>query len=372
MNNILIITHRFYPEITDGGVQVIYYYANQLVDLGYEVTVISKEYPCPVSDTKFKLIQVPNKYIERFWLFNHGVFFKQFDFDRFDHIILNQAIISIVAGKYFTDKTLSRCIPIVQGLEIEWIYKNKRILSWLFNIIFLRTQHYYNRLIIQCRKIVSVSYAHKNKMIKGGNLGNFTGKFQVVYTGIDRDVFCPIESDFRLKYHFTEKETILISVSRIDKMKGYLSMLSIFKQLIVRDSTFRWVIVGDGPFLEELIEIVDNKGLSEYIVFIGKKDRKDLNYYYSAADCFWLLSDYEETFGLVYIEAQACGIPAIGFKRGGVGEAIIHNKTGFVVSSNEECLNILLNRTYKNILQSDINDFIRRFDKIKAAKELIS
>ena len=45
-----------------------------LVDLGYKVTVLSKEYKNPIQNTKFTYIQVPNKYGEYFWMYNYGTF----------------------------------------------------------------------------------------------------------------------------------------------------------------------------------------------------------------------------------------------------------------------------------------------------------
>lgn len=371
MNKILIITHEFLPDL-GGGLVVAYDYANLLVEMGYEVTVLSKEYPNPLQNTKFELLQVPNKYGNKFWLFNYGSYFKNHSLDQYNKIILNQSSSAIVAGKYFKNEDLAKSIVLIQGHEVEWVYQNKKLFSKIFNTFLLRTRYYHKKALINCRKIVSVSCAHLNKVIKATRLEKYREKFQVVYTGIDKDIFYPVTSDFRAKNNLTEKETILISVSRIEKMKGYLSMLSVFEELISKNKTFRWVIIGDGPFLNGLRDIISKKNLSKYIILLGRVEREKLNYYYSAADCFWLLSDYDETFGLVYLEAQACGIPVIGRNKGGVVESIVNNKTGFLVSSEKECLPILLNKEYEKLKKEDLFDFVQGFDKIKATKDLIS
>lgn len=69
--------------------------------------------------------------------------------------------------------------------------------------------------------------------------------------------------------------------------------------------------------MQSLKEEVKREGLATSVIFLGRRNRDELSYYYSAADCFWLLSNYDECLPLVYLEAQACGIPAIGRKKGG-------------------------------------------------------
>lgn len=369
MKKILIITHAFLPEI--GGTQVVAYeYANLLLDLGYDITVISKTYLNPIQNTRFHYIQVPNRFGEYLWFFNFGYFFQSFSFNEYDCILLNQYPVTTVAGKYFNEETLKKSIPILQGFEVEGIYENKKIINNLVHV-FLRMKHWHRRAMIFSRKIVSVSEFHKWKVLKAAKLESYASKSQVIYTGINKEIFQPVFSDFKQKMGWKSKE-LLVTVSRIEKMKGYMEMLEVFAQLVLYDDVYQWVIIGDGPFLEELRQLIFEKGLSDKIIVLGAKRREDLKFYYSAADCFWLLSNYDETFGLVYLEAQACGIPAIGRNKGGVKEAIMHQKTGFLVNNEDECIDILLNKKYKAINTKDLSIFVDRFDKIEAARALIS
>lgn len=230
---------------------------------------------------------------------------------------------------------------------------------------------YHRKTLLKARKIVSVSNAHKNKVLKAAKLDFLDFKVQVVYTGIDKQVFHREFSSYR-KDNSLEKRHLLFSVSRIVKMKGYEHMLAIFKQLVIEDPLFYWIIAGDGPYLSELKKNVKEANLSNYITFLGNVNRESLNRFYSIADCFWLLSDYDECLPLVYLEAQACGTPAIGRNKGGVVETIIDNKTGFLVNSDEECLDILLHRKYEQLKSEDLKSFTDKFDKIEAARLLIS
>ena len=370
MQKILIITHAFLPDIGGGNI-VAYDYANLLVSLGYDVTVLSKEYPAPIQNTAFRYLQVPNKYGDYLTEYNYCSYLKRMNLIDFDHIILNLCISSSIAGRYFPESILSKCISIIQGEEVEWIYDNKRFFSNLFHNIILCKKKYHLRALIGSRKIVSVSETHKNKVIRAAHLEKYEDKFQVVYTGIDKDVFHYVDSDFRAQ-HGLQNKRILISVSRIVKMKGYIEMFSIFKQIAENICDVVWVIIGDGPFLNKLSDLISRNNLCNRVILLGRIDRIDLKYYYSAADCFWLLSNYDECLPLVYLEAQACGIPAIGRNKGGVVETIKHNETGFLVNSESECLDILLNEKYLDIEKDNLQSFVSKFDKICATKELIS
>ena len=369
MKKVLIITHDFLPQL--GGAQVVAYdYANLLLSLGYDVTVMSKAYPNPIQNTPFHYIQVPNRFGKYLWLLNFGCFFKSFSFDIYDCIFLNQYPDTTVAGKFFDEKTLKKSIPIIQGLDVEGIYKNKKIINNLFHL-FLRLKHCHRRAIKFSRKVVSVSEFHKWKVLRAAGMEFYADKFQVIHTGINRTVFHPVFSDFKQKMGWENKE-LLVTVSRIEKMKGFVEMLEVFAKLVSHNDAYQWLIIGDGLFLKELRQLIAEKGLSDKIYLLGAKKREELKYYYSAADCFWLLSNYDECLPLVYLEAQSCGIPVIGRNKGGVVETINHGKTGFLVNNEAECLDILLNKKYKVINTNDLNTFVGEFDRIEATKALIS
>jgi glycosyltransferase involved in cell wall biosynthesis len=369
-SKILIITGKFPPDI--GGVASVGYdYACNLASLGHEVTVVTREFPDTPNPKDFIILQVPNKFGRRLWLFNYSCFLRKFSAEEFDQIILNGTLMPVVAGKYLKKDVLSKCVIIIQGLEIETVYENNNAIIKKFFYTLLRIRYYHKRAIMNCRKVVSVSDAYRNKFIIRSNLKKYDIKFQTIHTGIDRSIFYFIDSDFKSGMGFTDEDQIILTVSRIEKMKGFLSMLAIMEKLVKKNKPYKWIIIGDGPFYKELKEIVLQRNLAGSVFLLGQVERKKLNYYYSASDCFMLLSDYDECFGLVYLEAQSCGIPAVGRRKGGVVETIVHNKTGFLVNDDEECFNILLNKTYKNISKKDIEVFVKKFDKIEAAKELV-
>ena len=91
---------------------------------------------------------------------------------------------------------------------------------------------------------------------------------------------------------------------------------------------------GDGPLMDEMKALVSKLGMVERIHFLGRVSREKMPLMMSSSNVFVLPSDYE-TFGVVYIEALACGVPVIGTRNGGA-ESIINEKVGLLIPANDE------------------------------------
>src|SRR5690606_2370994 len=100
---------------------------------------------------------------------------------------------------------------------------------------------------------------------------------------------------------------------------------------------FRLLVVGgeseepspeNTPEIGRLMNIAEEEGLTEHILFTGRRSRDLLKYYYNAADVF-VSTPWYEPFGITPLEAMACGVPVIGANVGGIKYSIAHNKTGF-------------------------------------------
>ena len=111
--------------------------------------------------------------------------------------------------------------------------------------------------------------------------------------------------------------------------------------------------------------------LENYITFVDKVPRNDLKLYYQMADLFWLLSEYRESFGLVYIEAQACGTPALGLNQYGVREAISDKTSGYLVNNDDEILEVILEKRFNQLEKNDITYYANKFTLTKCYQNLI-
>lgn len=91
-----------------------------------------------------------------------------------------------------------------------------------------------------------------------------------------------------------------------------------------------FVIVGDGPLRPTLEKLVNDLDLTGNVVFLSKVTYRDIPYYFSACDVF-VIPSIMEAFGLVTVEAMACGKPVIGTNVGGIPDTIENGKNGFLV-----------------------------------------
>lgn len=269
-----------------------------------------------------------------------------------DLIILNDTGSSFAMG-LLTKKHRAKAIPIIHGLEAEKIYLPATVKS---NAIRL----FHKRTIVGSRAILAVGEFINNKFINL-NLGPYIAeKMRWQYIGVDVDRFSSLSAK---SGRISSNGITLVTASRLIWEKGFRSKIGIFTELIDRGESFRWIIVGDGPNRQEIEDSL--RQYEDHVEFVGAKDHQSLTRIYSDADIFWLLSDYDEALPLSYLEAQACGLPCIGRCRGGVKETI-SSKTGYLVSSDDECLRILSNwtETFRDFCGESIRSSVKeKFDK---------
>jgi phosphatidylinositol alpha-1,6-mannosyltransferase len=163
-------------------------------------------------------------------------------------------------------------------------------------------------------------------------------KIHVVYPGVDTDRFRPDLNARGVRQRYVGDESVLLlSVGRLVKRKGHHVSLRALARL--RDSRVCYVIVGNGPERENLEALTRELGLQKQVFFAGEVDPTELPLYFAACDIFLLPNSEEgvgghdfEGFGLVFLEAAACGKPTVGGRSGGVPEAIEENETGLLVT----------------------------------------
>ena len=92
--------------------------------------------------------------------------------------------------------------------------------------------------------------------------------------------------------------------------------------------------IHEDDEMVRLQELRENLGISDIVTFIGAKDQDLLQYYYSAAEMVVMPSDYE-SFGMVALEAMACGTPVIASDVGGLSYLVKHGRTGYRVPARD-------------------------------------
>jgi phosphatidylinositol alpha-1,6-mannosyltransferase len=175
------------------------------------------------------------------------------------------------------------------------------------------------------------------------------GKMRLIYNAVSRD----FESMLRTSGGCTSPEStfgnhkVLLSVGPLSKeysYKGYDTVIQILPHVLSIIPNLRYVIVGDGDGRAHLENLAKKVGVENYVTFAGELTDEELAGQYRNCDVFVLPSRTEksngrwvgEGFGRVYIEAALAGKPVVGSKGGGASEAVVPEKTGFLVDPNDE------------------------------------
>jgi D-inositol-3-phosphate glycosyltransferase len=169
--------------------------------------------------------------------------------------------------------------------------------------------------------------------------GCATDKVSVVPCGVDLELFQPIEQvAARRSLGLADAPTVLF-VGRLDKLKGIDRLVEAVSHLEIPDC--RLIIIGGDeyskPALKRLEQLAERLEIADRVKFIGAVPQRELPRYYSAADVVAVPS-YSETFGLVALEAVACGTPVVSADVGAAGLIIKEGFSGSVVQGNEPAM----------------------------------
>ena len=152
-------------------------------------------------------------------------------------------------------------------------------------------------------------------------------QIQTIYNFVNPKDFSRSIADLKTELGIHPKEKIVLHVSNFRKVKQIDNIVRVFAKSLESVNS-KLLLVGDGPEWFAVHKLVDELGIQDHVLMLGKQD--NLQEIYSIADAFLLLSD-KESFGVVLLEAMACGVPCIGTDTGGIPEVITNNENGFIV-----------------------------------------
>ena len=174
--------------------------------------------------------------------------------------------------------------------------------------------------------VFAVSNALKHEIIATGVSG-ISNKTKLSWNSVDVDKFKNRHNNsFREEFGITDKPVVLF-VGNLIKRKNVDSLIEAKK---IASSDYYLVVVGDGPLSKKLKKKVEDENIHG-VVFTGA--RNDVENIIPAADLL-VLPSFSESFGLVLIEALACGKPVIGSDVGGITE-IINDDVGLLINPNK-------------------------------------
>jgi phosphatidyl-myo-inositol dimannoside synthase len=189
-----------------------------------------------------------------------------------------------------------------------------------------------NKLVTKVNALISVSKITEERFSVWANLTGIP-KFILPNT-VDLETFTPCAKSLKLidRYQLNDK-TIIMTLGRLaaaEAYKGFDEVLDVMPDLIQQIPNLIYLIVGEGDDRARLESKANSLGLKDRVVFTGFIAENEKVEHYRLADTY-VMPGRGEGFGIVYLEAMACGIPVVASKVDGSREAVRDGMLGIIV-----------------------------------------
>lgn len=227
------------------------------------------------------------------------------------HFIIPPGLIAVLVA-FFTKKEVA---VTVHGSDI-FILASNPVLRILIRYVLRQADH-----------VAVVNETIKQKILEL-NISGMKDKIKITPNAVDLEKFNPHTlTKFREELDLNPKKPIILFVGNLVSQKGLKYLIEAKKIL---QTPVEMVIVGNGPLMNELTEMVNKESISD-VHFIGA--RKDVHRIMPAADLF-VLPSISEGFPITLLEAFACGLPAVATDVGGIKELVTRDM-GLIVKPGD-------------------------------------
>lgn len=188
-----------------------------------------------------------------------------------------------------------------------------------------------NALIVPTRKVEDILYSY-----------DVDKDMNIIPTGIELDKFYRenyTDEEIRfMRENFGIKDTdfLCVYIGRIAKEKSIDVLIDMFSK--ITDETYKFMIVGRGPVIEDLKEQAEKLGINDRVIFTGEVPHDKVPVYYQMGDVF-LNASISETQGLTFVEAMAAKTPVNARYDLNLEDLLVKNEAGLVYKDEEEFIN---------------------------------
>lgn len=238
--------------------------------------------------------------------------------NKYDIVFLGHFRTTSSLGVYLLKKVFR--IPYVilsHGNDIWSFAFNTQIDMWVAKILLLNT---------------SMILANSTYTKKRISQTYYKGKIKVLNPGVDIARFNPDVDTTKVHQQYNlNGRRVLITTARLVKKKNIDGVLIALSKVIQQVPEFIYLVIGNGEERAWLETLCDELELRSHVRFLGYIENSQLPALYCTSDVF-VMPSLEETFGISFTEANACGVPVIGGLGGGMVDAVIDGETGLLVN----------------------------------------
>jgi len=167
------------------------------------------------------------------------------------------------------------------------------------------------------------------------DMGFSEHQMSVIPNGTDPGKFHPTDPSALTHRLQIDDRKVILTITRLVYRKGIDTVIRSMKQIVKQNPDTIYLIAGGGEDEHRLKKLVDELELNYWIKFVGRVPDEELLLYYNVCDVFVMPSKTTppnvEGFGIVFLEANACGKPVVGSYSGGIPDAIVDEETGIMV-----------------------------------------
>lgn len=228
----------------------------------------------------------------------------------------------------------------IVGLLYKILFKKEYIIyTYSADITSYQRYLFIKKLMLvvlrQASRIVAISRFNRDCLTK---LGIPAEKITIISPKIDIEKYRqPVDCGALKARHNLAGKQIILSVNRLVERKGNDTMIRALPRVLDQIPEAVYVIAGSGPYGASLKKLAEETGVRDHVVFVDGLSDDEVAAFYQACDVFVMLSrEIKETgdaegFGIVFLEANAVGKPVVAGDSGGMPDAVVDGKTGFLV-----------------------------------------
>lgn len=353
----LVILSAFYEPFMSGAEQMVKEIVERLGDY-YEITLITGRFdsalPKKEKKSSFTLIRVGigHKKIDKFFY----PFLANFKIRKIKpnitHAIMESyAGIALILTKYFYPK--SKRILTLQSGDLDDFKKQRKIYIKFF----------WKKIHNSPDKIVAIS---SFLSLRAENLGVSKNKITIIPNGVD---FSKIPREIK------QESNRVICVARLSWEKGIDYLIKAWPRVLKEIPFAKLVIVGEGNKRGEIEKMIKDFNISDSVELKGSLPHNKIFDEIKKSEIF-ICPSLAEGLGIVFIEAQACGVPVIGTRIGGIPDVIQNNENGILIEpkNSEEIsksiIALLKNEDLRDRLSKKALETVRKYDWKKIVEKI--